>query len=130
MAFEYANSQSKISLAAGADLSAKQYHFVKLSGSGVVACSAVTDVPIGVLQNAPESGEVAEVSVDGITKLVAGGALSVGALLGTTTAGRGAALTAGTDTTKYVVGQVVTAAGANGDIITVTLDCKSPNRAA
>jgi hypothetical protein len=130
MAYEMTNTQGKISIPAGADLSAKQYHFVKMSGTTVVACSAVTDVPIGVLQNAPTSGKTAEVAVFGVTKLVAGGALSVGALLGTTTAGRGVALTPGTDTTKYIVGQVITAAGANGDVITVAMNAMSPARAA
>jgi hypothetical protein len=130
MAFEYTDSQSKISIAAGADLSAKQYTFVKLSGTGVISAAAATDVPIGVLQNAPTSGKTAEVSIDGVTKLKASAAISVGALIGTTSTGLAVALTAGTDTTKYVLGQAITAAGAANDIITVAIDCKSPNRAA
>ena len=130
MSYEMTNTQGKISIPAGADLSAKQYHLVKLSSGTVVACSALTDIPIGVLQNAPTSGKTAEVAVFGITKMVAGGALSVGALIGTTTAGRAVALTVGTDTTKYIVGQVITAAGANGDVITVSINAMSPARAA
>ena len=130
MAFEYVDSQSTISLAAGADLSSKQYTFVKLSGTGVISAAAATDVVIGVLQNAPTSGKTAEVAVDGITKLKASAAISVGALVGTTSTGLAVALTAGTDTTKYVFGQAITAASAASDIITVAIDCKSPNRAA
>jgi hypothetical protein len=130
MAFEYVDSQSKISLAAGADLSAKQYTFVKLSGTGVISVAAATDIPVGVLQNAPASGKTAEVSVDGIVKLKASAAITAGALVGTTSTGLAVAVVAGTDTTKYVLGQAITAAGASGDIITVAIDCKTPNRAA
>ena len=130
MAFEYVDSQSKISLAAGADLSAKQYTFVKMSGTGVISAAAATDVVIGVLQNAPTSGKTAEVAIDGVTKLKASAAISAGALVGTTSTGLAVAVVAGTDTTKYVFGQAITAAGASGDIITVAIDCKSPNRAA
>lgn len=130
MAFEYVDSQSKVSLVAGADLSAKQYTFVKMSGTGVVGAAAATDVCIGVLQNAPTSGKTAEVAIDGVTKLKASAAISAGALVGVTSTGLAVAVVAGTDTTKYVFGQAITAAGASGDIITVAIDCKSPNRAA
>lgn len=48
---------------AGADLSALQYSFVKLhtTANQVVKCGAGEEM-IGILQNAPESGEVAEVA--------------------------------------------------------------------
>ena len=37
---------------ASADLSSSQYYFVKMSAEGTVTvCAAVTDKPIGVLQN-------------------------------------------------------------------------------
>lgn len=130
MAFEYVNTQSKISIPAGADLSDNQYYIVKLDGSGVVLCDAITDVPIGVLQNDPESGKTASVAVDGITKVVADEEISVGELIGVSAAGKAVPLTAGTDTTAYIIGQAVTAATADGDVITITLDCKSPARAA
>lgn len=130
MAFEYVDTQSKISLEAGADLSSAQYQIVKLSGSGVILTAAITDVPIGVLQNDPASGEVATVTVSGITKVVASDAISVGALIGTTDDGKAVDVVAGTDDTAYVIGQAVTAASADGDVITITLDCKSPARAA
>lgn len=52
---------------AGADLSAKQYTFVKAGTNAgeVVAVSATTDVPIGILMNAPLSGEAADVALPG-----------------------------------------------------------------
>ena len=44
-------------LTAAADLSSKQYHFVKLASATTVnVCSATTDRAIGILQNNPESG--------------------------------------------------------------------------
>lgn len=130
MAFEYTDSQATISLAAGADLSAKQYTFVKMSGTGVISAAAATDVVIGVLQNAPTSGKTAEVALYGVTKLKASAAISAGALVGTTSTGTAVAVVAGTDTTKYVLGQAITAAGAANDIITVAVNCININRAS
>ena len=49
------DGQIVIQKAAGADLSSSQYHFVKFSSGSVIECAAATDVPSGVLQNAPES---------------------------------------------------------------------------
>lgn len=126
-----AGSQVTKTFTAGEDLSSKQYHFVKQSSAtAVVACSAVTDVPIGVLQNKPTSGKVAEVVLHGGTKIVSGGNLAAGVLIGTTTAGRAAAQTPGTDITHYVVGTLVSAAGADGVVGSAVVNCINPHRAA
>lgn len=130
MAYELSDSQVVLSIPAGADLSAKQYTFVKLSGTTVISAAAATDLPIGVLVNDPASGETAAVAVSGIVKLKASAAISVGALVGTTSTGLGVSLTAGTDTTKYILGRAITAAGAAGDIITVAVNCANIARAA
>lgn len=54
----------KYTAVAGADLSAKQYHIVKLDSDGeVVLASAATDAILGVLANAPKAGAVAEVEL-------------------------------------------------------------------
>lgn len=104
---------------ASADLSAKQYHFVKMSGAGTVdVTAAITDKTIGVLQNAPKSGEAAEVCVFGITKVTADGNLTAGNLIGTSGDGQADAIVAGTDTTVYVVGQALESAAA-GNITTM-----------
>ena len=64
-------------LKAAADLSSKQYHFVKLASATTVnVCSAITDVPIGILQNDPESGETAVITIFGISKMVADGTIT------------------------------------------------------
>jgi hypothetical protein len=130
MAYELSDSQVVLSIPAGADLSAKQYTFVKLSGSTVIAAAAATDLPIGVLLNDAASGETAAVAVSGVVKLKASAAIAVGALVGTTSTGTGVSLAAGTDTTKYILGRAITAAGAAGDIITVAVNCANISRAA
>lgn len=118
-------------LKASADLSAKQYYFVKLSGAGTVTvCAGVTDKPIGVLQNTPESGDAAVVCGLGVTKVNSDAALSVGDLIGTAADGQAAAYVAGTDTTKYIVGQVIEASGAAGGYATATVNCFSIARGA
>jgi hypothetical protein len=127
MAFEQPGMM--ISLEAGADLSAKQYHFVKLNSSGqAVIVSAITDVPVGILQNKPTSGQVAAIMVDGISKVVADGTLDEGNVVGTSADGQADAIAPGTDTTVYAVGQMLTA-NAAGELGSILFDCKKPARA-
>jgi len=57
---------------AGEDLSNDQFRFVILSSGKVLRPNAATDMAIGILQNKPESGQEAQVSRLGISKLVAG----------------------------------------------------------
>lgn len=132
MAYEISNNAVKITRVAGADLSALQFTFVKQNSSGqVVAVAAATDVPIGVLQNAPTSGQEATILVTGGTKLKAGATITLGThfVLGTTSAGAATPLAPGTDTTKYILG-VPLATAASGDIMSVIVNCASPGRAA
>lgn len=129
MAYEISQAV-KITLVAAADLSTKQYYFVKLDNTGKAAlCSGATDKPIGILQNAPVSGAEAEVVVSGGSKVVAGGTLDEGNSIGTDGNGKAVALTQGTDTTKYVVGQVLSA-GASNEIVTVVINAASAARGA
>lgn len=130
MAYEINPNALKITLVAGADLSAAQYKFVKISSGQAVLCAAATDVPIGVLQNAPLSGQEAEITVIGGTKIVGSASIAAGALIGTTSAGKAVALTVGTDTTKYVAGAIISAPGADGEVGTAVINCATPHRAA
>lgn len=117
-------TNQKISLVAGADLSALQYHFVKMNGTAttVVVCSGATDFPIGVLQNAPESGETAEIVVVGATKVVSGGALTANGVIGT-----GADAKAADDaSSSYPVGRLIGAAAAEDVIASALVDCIAP----
>ena len=128
MAFEFSNYSVKITRVAGADLSALQYTFVKLSTTDtVVTCTAATDIPIGVLQNAPTSGQEAEVLIVGGTKLSAGATIAIGNILGTTSAGAASVLTT-SDTTKFVLGTAISG-GASADVITAVINCANPTRA-
>ena len=118
-------------LTASADLSSKQFYFVKMSGEKTVTvCAGATDKPIGVLQNAPASGEEAQVCCIGVTKISGDADLNYGALIGTSGDGQADAKTPGTDTTEYVVGHVVYGNAAAGGLITAAINCASPARAA
>lgn len=130
MAFEAV--QIKIpGLKAAADLSSKQYYLVELTAADTVnVCNGVTDRPIGVLQNAPQSGEPAEVCALGVTKINSDAALSVGDQIGTAADGQAAAYVPGTDTTKYIVGMVIGASGAAAGYATAIINCFSAARGA
>ena len=130
MAYENNPYALKITLVAGADLSSDQYKFVKMNSSGqAILCAALTDRPIGVLQNAPTSGQEAEVTVIGGTKLKAGGTVAEGTILKTTAAGLALALTPGTDTTHFISGTSLVD-GVSGDIISALVSCVSQARGA
>lgn len=131
MAYEIASTAVRITLPAGADLSTSQYLFVKINSSGqAVLCSAATDKPIGVLQNSPASGGEAAITVVGGTKLKTSAACDEGSVVGTTSAGKGAPYVAGTDTTKFIVGSVILASGADNELATVIVNCASAARGA
>lgn len=129
MAWE--GQQMKVSLKAGASLAGKQFYFVKLNADDqVIVCAGATDVPIGVVQNAPASGETAEVVVCGVTKVSSDAALTAGNLIGTSADGQADAKTAGTDTTEYVCGQVIEGSAAAGGLAVAAINCANLNRAA
>ena len=105
---------------ASADLSAK-YYIVKMSGDNTVTvCAAVTDVPIGVLQNKPASGEQAVVRVFGMSKVSADATLAAGNIIGTSADGQAQPVTQGSETTVYNIGQAVTG-GAAGTLQTALI---------
>lgn len=60
-------------LIAGEDLSAKQYHFVRVHTDGkvMVGPTATGGKVIGVLQNKPTAGQACEIVVQGVTFLQA-----------------------------------------------------------
>jgi hypothetical protein len=124
MAFEFSNYSVKITRVASGDLSASQYRFVKLSTTDlVVVCSSATDIPIGVLQNAPTSGQEAEILIIGGTKVEAGEALAIGDALGIVANGRGAAANT---TTEYTLGTVLSTTAAAGEYATAVINCANP----
>lgn len=64
----------KVTVTAGADLSALQYNVINVAGT--LAISNV--LALGVLQNAPQSGEHAAVAYSGHMKVKAGGTIAKG----------------------------------------------------
>ena len=130
MAYDISNSAVKISRVAGEDLSAKQYHFVELdNGNGTVkAVNAATDRPIGVLQNTPTSGQIAEITVVGGTKVEAGGTASVGQPAFASASATAVTLAFGTTgSAAYVVGTFIEDAAA-GAITTALINCANAGR--
>ena len=112
-------------LTASASLTTKQYYFVKMSGEKTVTvCAATTDKPIGVLQNNPASGEEATVCAIGVTKVSGDADLNYGDSIGTSADGEAAAYTA-SDTTKYIVGQVIEGNTAAHGLVTAFVSCPS-----
>lgn len=121
MAFEGPQIKA-VGVTASADLSSHQYKFVKLSGEKTVTvCAAATDLPFGVLQNAPESGEEAEVTVFGQTKIIGTADLNYGDRIGTSSGGHAVAKSAGT--TDYIVGEVINGNGGAGGYVTAFVNC-------
>jgi hypothetical protein len=108
-----------INLLASADLSAKQYHFVEVSGvRTVAACNATTDQAIGVLQNDPDaSGEEAVIAINGTTKVVAGAAITAGARVAPNASGRAQTAVA----TQFPRGIALETSTADGQLIEVLL---------
>jgi hypothetical protein len=113
-----------ISWLAAEDLSDYQYHFITIASDTTVQLpNGATEYPIGILQNAPASGEVAVVRVVGVSKLVANDATAVGVKLkmeyvSTSDNGKSDAADTNKDTVRAVS---LTAAGAEDDVITVLL---------
>lgn len=93
-------------LLAGADLSATgQYLFMKVSAANTVVAQDTAGADcVGVLMNAPASGAIAIVRVAGIAPVTAGGSISAGARIATTSSGTSKAAVAGTVSGSNVVG--------------------------
>jgi len=70
------------SFEAAEDLSSYQYQFVKIDTSGKVRLlNSAVELPDGILQNDPASGEEATVRMLGISKVAANGALDEGTFI-------------------------------------------------
>lgn len=105
-----------LSLEAGADLSSNQYYAIDLNSSGQAVLAGAGAKIVGVVQNAPVSGEAATVMVLGRSKGIAGAAVTAGAELEIDASGRFITLSTGTS-----VGFALESATQAGDIISVVL---------
>lgn len=96
---------------ADVDLSSSQYCFVKLTSTGVALCTAITDIPYGILQNNPIQGQNATVRVAGMSKLKMGGTVTKGQTISTSATSLGIVAA----TTSYQIGFCEVGAN-NGEI--------------
>lgn len=116
---------------AGGDLSSDQHRFVMLSAGKVIVCTAVTDKPVGILQNKPAAtGRAASVMIRGCSKVIAAADLAVGNEVGTDDDGEAVAYVHGTDSTKYIVGYVVDENANAGELATIEFNCVNAGRGA
>ncbi|GAB4485992.1 MAG: hypothetical protein OHK006_13130 [Thermodesulfovibrionales bacterium] len=116
-----------LSFAAGEDLTLDQYRIVVLDATTgkVRRPDAATDIPLGVLQNAPAAGEAAVVrpiGCGGVSKVQASSALAIGLIaameyVDAYDAGKAKAAA----TTQYPVGVIIGAAAAEDDLAEMLL---------
>ena len=101
------------------DLSAKQFFAVKLDANGkIVLAAAATDQVLGVLQNDPKAAQVGQVRHLGITKAVAGAAITLGDEVISDAAGKVISTSGAGD---RIIGHALEAAAADGDVISVLM---------
>lgn len=104
----YSDRVKSASFVASTDLRTAQFHIVDLTAAHKVSAAAA-NLGIGVLQNKPNAGEHATVAMDGATKCVAGGAVSVGDYIASANSGFASVVTSGA-LTRTVIGRALTAA--------------------
>ena len=108
---------------AAVDLSGYQYRIMRFSAAqqcnvaSHALSAAAAQLPCGVLQNKPKSGEAASIAYMGPSKVMAGAAVTARALI--TTDGSGKAIDAVSG--SLVIGRAQEAAGATDEIIGVVL---------
>jgi len=111
---EYAN---KI---ANSDMTAYQYYTVALRSDGKVElCDSTSDIVYGVLQNAPDSGEVASIKVAGESKVVlaAGVSFANGNFVGPSSSGTAQVAVTG----QYPFGVIVGGGDSTAELAVVDL---------
>lgn len=127
MAFE--QTVLDMSFPAAEDLSNDQYRLVVLTSAGTVRRpDSETEVALGILQNAPASGEAASVRILGVSKLVANDAIGIGTFVmqeyvSATDAGKGKTSAGAPAYSRAVVLQ---ASGAEDDMASVLLTSTFP----
>ena len=117
MATTQLEAYNTISVLAGADLTASQFRFVKLSSGAVVRCGT-GEAAIGVLLNAPASGAIASVQIGGVAKVSADAAVSVDDRIMSSSDGQGATRTG----VNNALGVAMTAAAAAGELFECKLE--------
>ena len=126
------NVGQDFTLEAAADLSAKQFFFVKVDSAGkaALATAAAGEAVFGVLQNDPTAGQAASVRTAGETQVAAGGTFAAGDKLSADANGRAVKYTPATVYTgtpytvsgTMVLGIALTAGASGGTIATMLFD--------
>lgn len=109
---------------AGADLSTHQYKLVKFdtTNNSVILCGNA-EKPLGVLLNAPASGQIAEVAVQGGAKVKIGTTMStLSTSVASAASGVGRAAVAG----EWAIGTQQDT-GVSGDLIPIIIDLHQLN---
>lgn len=101
-----------------------QYTFVAATtGTAPTLTTAASGVAsprlVGVVQNAPASGAICEVTVDGVTKITASGAINAGQAITVDTGGKAKALAVGGGVAG--VGIALSSTTADGQTVTALL---------
>ena len=120
------------SIKAAGDESANQYKLMKLDSSGdFLICSGATDVPVGVLLDKPDAaGKSGLIGIIGVGFAVGAAALNEGEQIGTDGSGLLDKKIPGTDTTEFVVGQVLQGSTAANDLVVCSFNFATPHRSA
>jgi len=123
------NTGSDFTFPAGSDLSTKQFYFVVLNGSSQLAVAGANVSVLGVLQDKPNAaGNGGQVRCFGITKVIAGGSITVNDKIASDGSGKAvkataASVSAGTPEPlagSYVAGIALNSA-ASGEYVSVLL---------
>ena len=109
------NTEPIGTLSAGADLSAKQFYAVQLSTGALILPTVAGQRCVGLLQNAPTSGQAAELKTTGVAKGWLGGTVTVDDRLTTTSAGKLVTSTAAGD---HIIG-IALESGTDGKVVSV-----------
>lgn len=114
----------RINIISGADLTTKKFRFVKVNADAKAVLAGADENAVGVLQDEAVLGEATNIMVSGITKVVAGGAVTAGSNISSDA--NGEAVTAGAGA---ILGIALESAGA-GEMCTLLLVAKNSIAAA
>lgn len=120
---------STLSFLAGATVGINRMVQLSTTADTVIVTSAITDLAIGVALNAASTGELVEVAIFGVQKVVASGAITIFDQVMPTASGAGKVVTAGGATAKSC-GIALKAAATDGDTIEVLLHTPNVNGVA
>ncbi len=90
----------------------------------IIVAISTTVQPLGIAQDAPASGpgQSVRVRTGGVSKAIAGGAISYGDLLMVNASGQVVTATAAGATNFFLIGRALTAAAEIGDVISVMIE--------